>query len=155
MANPPPAPRAFAMTTLRNDILFLTRWVAHYGGAVGRENLFIILDGHDQHAPEGLGPVNILRLPHREASRASGDRRRARIMSDIARGLMRLYDIAIVTDVDEFLILDPALGQDLVPYLASRRGATLSALGLDVGQHMDRESPLDPARPYAGRRDSA
>lgn len=152
MANPPPAPRAFAMTTLRNDILFLTRWVAHYGGAVGRENLFIILDGHDQHAPEGLGPVNILRLPHREASRASGDRRRARIMSDIARGLMRLYDIAIVTDVDEFLILDPALGQDLVPYLASRRGATLSALGLDVGQHMDRESPLDPARPFLEQR---
>lgn len=145
-------PRAFAMTTLRNDTLFLPRWVAHYGAAVGRENLFIILDGHDQSAPDGLGPVNILRLPHHPAPRATGDRRRARIMSDIARGLMRLYDIAILADVDEFLVLDPLVGQDLIGYLATRRGAAISALGLDVGQHMQLEQPLDPARPFLDQR---
>lgn len=145
-------PSAFALTTLRNDALFLPRWVAHYGAALGRENLFIIIDGHDQPIPEGLGPVNILRLPHHPAPRARGDRRRARLMSDFAHGLMRVYDIAIVTDVDEFLILDPATGQELVPYLAALRGATTSALGLDVGQHLEREHPLDPTRPFLDQR---
>ncbi len=146
------APRAFALTTLRNDTLFLPRWVAHYSASLGRENLYVILDGHDQPVPEGLGPVNILRLPHLPAPRATADRRRARIMSDIARGLMRLFDIAIVTDVDEFLVLDPAVGQDLVGYLAAGHGATSSALGLDIGQHMELEAALDPARPFLDQR---
>ncbi len=146
-------PHAFALTTLRNDRLFLPRWVAHYGTALGgREHLYVILDGHDQPVPAGLGPVNILRLPHLPASRAEADRRRARIMSDIARGLMRVHDIAIVTDVDEFLILDPDAGDDLLAYLAAGRGATASALGLDVGQHMAHEAPLDPARPFLEQR---
>lgn len=64
-------PRAFAMTTLRNDRLFLPRWVAHYGAALGgRAALYVILDGHDQPLPEGLGPVNVLRLPHVPAPRS-------------------------------------------------------------------------------------
>ena len=149
-------PHAFALTTLRNDRLFLPRWVAHYGAALGgREHLYVILDGHDQPLPEGLGPVNILRLPHLPAPRATADRRRARIMSDIARGLMRIYDMAIVTDVDEFLILDPAADSDLVAYLAAGRWATSSALGLDVGQHMELEEPLDPTRPFLEQRGHA
>lgn len=145
-------PTAFALTTVRNDRLFLPRWVAHYGALVGCGNLFVILDGHDQSLPEGLGDINVLRLPHRPAPRPKGDRRRARIMSDIARGLLRAHDIAIVTDVDEFLILDPAAGRDLVGYLAAGRGASSSALGLDVGRHMALEPPLDPARPFLEQR---
>ena len=77
---------------------------------------------------------------------------RSRARNDGGRGLMRVHDIAIVTDVDEFLIVDPDAGDDLLAYLAAGRGATASALGLDVGQHMAHEAPLDPARPFLEQR---
>ena len=143
-----------ALTTVRGEPVFLRKWVAHYGAALGAENLFVLLDGHDQEVPEGLGRANVLRLPHRPAPRAEGDRRRARIMSHIARGLFHLYDMVIATDVDEFLVADPATGQDLRAYLSglARPGAAISALGLDVGQHRRAEGPLDPARPWLAQR---
>lgn len=150
MASPPKS--ICALTTVRNDRLFLRKWVAHYGAALGHENLFVIIDGHDQPVPEGLGGANILRLPHRPAPRAEGDRRRARIMSDVARGLLQVHDMAIATDVDEFLLVDPAQGLGLRDYLSTLRGAAISALGLDVGQHLEREAPLDPARPFLEQR---
>lgn len=147
-----PQKRICALSTVRNDRLFLPKWIAHYGAALGHENLFIILDGHDQPLPEGVNGANILRLPHRPAPRAEGDRRRARIMSDFARGLLQVYDMAIATDIDEFLVVDPALGQGLRDYLGTLRGPAISALGLDVGQHLEREHPLDPQRPFLDQR---
>lgn len=146
--------QACAITTVRNAPFFLRKWVAHYGAAFGRANLFVLLDGPDQHLPEGLDGVNVIRLPHRPATRAQGDRRRARIMSAFARGLFHLFDAVIATDVDEYLIVDPRTGMGLAAYLAAqvRPPATLSALGLDLGQHPDLEAPLDSARPFLEQR---
>ena len=146
--------QACAITTVRNDPLFLRKWVAHYGATLGEANLFVLLDGHDQHLPEGLAGVNVIRLPHRPAPRAEGDRRRARIMSAFARGLFQLFDAVIATDVDEYLIADPRTGMGLADYLAARTRppATLSALGLDIGQHPEQEDRLDPDRPFLDQR---
>lgn len=141
-----------ALTTLRNDTLFLRRWAAYYGQELGAENLFIILDGHDQEPPENLGRVNIIRLPHHPAPRALGDRRRARVMSKIASGLLEYYDLAIATDVDEFIVLDPNQNSDLKTYLSKKRFSSLSALGLDVGQHPTLEHALDRDAPFLGQR---
>lgn len=146
-----------AMTTVRNDALFLPRWIAHYGATFGRENLLVILDGHDQQLPPDAGPVNLIRLPHQPLPRVPAMRRRARVMSDIARGLFRYHDMVIATDVDEFIVVDPALGVDLRGYLSalSRPPVAISALGLDVGQHLRLEPPLDPARPFLDQRSFA
>ena len=149
----PPAKTICALTTLRNDRFFLPKWIAHYGAALGPENLFVFLDGHDQPVPPtGTGGANVIRLPHRPAPRAEGDRRRARVMSGVARGLFELFDIVIVTDVDEFLVVDPATGQDLRGYLSGLRGPVASALGLDVGPHPDEAPALDPASPILQQR---
>jgi hypothetical protein len=150
-----PAPKTVcAMTTARSEPVFLKKWVAYYGAALGAENLFVLLDGHDQAVPEGLGMANVIRLPHRVAARAEGDRRRARIMSRFAQGLFQLFDMVIVTDVDEFLVVDPDRGKGLAEYLGAlhRPPVAISGLGLDVGQHLEEEGPLDPARPYLEQR---
>ena len=149
------APRIAAITTLRNDDLFLPRWIAHYGAAFGYRNLFVILDGHDQERP--ICPhgdlVNYLALPHLPLGRAAGDRRRARTMSDLGRALHRHFDVVLATDVDEFLLLDPQAGDDLAAYLGRvKHRASLSATGLDVAQNTETEPPLDPARPFLGQR---
>ncbi len=146
-----------AMTTVRNDALFLPKWISHYGDALGRENLFVILDGHDQPMPPDSGPVNVLRLPHQPLPRVPAMRRRARVMSKLAAGLFHYFDMAIATDVDEFIVVDPNHGAGLRAYLSAldRPPASLSSLGLDVGQHLTLEQAIDPARPFLDQRSFA
>jgi hypothetical protein len=144
-----------AMTTVRNDSLFLPKWIEYYGKAFGYKNLFVFLDGHDQPLPEhpNVDEVNFLRLPHMPLARSRGDRRRARIMSHLARGLFWLFDTILVMDVDEFLVLDPNAGDSLPDYLASKSSRpTLSGLGLDVGQHLEKEEAIDPSQPFLNQR---
>ncbi len=142
-----------AITTCRNDTFFLEKWVDYYARAFGAENIFVILDGHDQAAPANLGRANLMRLPHQPLERVPAMRRRARVMSDIARGLHRYFDIVIATDVDEFLVLDPDVGDDLAGYLSAISGRlSVSGLGLDVGQKLGEEGAIDPAKPFLAQR---
>jgi hypothetical protein len=149
----PNAPKSIAaLTTARNEPGFVQKWVAHYGAALGAENLFVLLDGHDQPVPEGLGRANVLRLPHRPAGRAAGDRRRARIMSHFAEGCFFSIDMVIATDVDEFLLVDPQSGQGLRAYLSglAQPPVAISALGLDVGPASGARRPARPGAPLSG-----
>lgn len=146
-----------ALTTVRNDPLFLEKWIAYYGAAFGRKHLFVVLDGHDQELPGNAGDINVLRLPFKPLPRVPAMRRRARVMSSIAAGLYHYFDVCIATDVDEYLVVDPKTGLNLYQYLSrlSRRWPAVSGLGLDVGQHLDKEDPLDPARPFLQQRSYA
>jgi len=145
-----------ALTTVRNDKIFLAKWIEHYGSALGRESLFVILDGYDQETPTNIQGVNLLRLPHQPLERVPAMRRRARVMSKIASGLFHYFDMAIATDVDEFIVVDPSLGMDLRSYLSSRTlPGSVSGLGLDVGQHLTLEEPLNPAHSFLAQRQFA
>ncbi|MBL4807068.1 MAG: glycosyltransferase family 2 protein [Rhodobacteraceae bacterium] len=142
-----------AITTVRNDAFFLEKWIQYYGAQLGLKNLYVFLDGHDQILPEAARDINTLFLPRQPLERVPAMRRRARVMSDLARGLFRYFDAVIVTDVDEFVIVDPALNLSLVDYLSSPHStSTLSGLGLDVGQHMELETPLDQTKPFLDQR---
>ena len=152
----PPLKRIAAITTVRNDTVFLEKWVRYYGRQLGVKNLYVFIDGHDQPLPEWLNDVNTLVLPHIPLKRVPAMRRRARVMSHLARGLFKYFDAVIVTDVDEFLIVDPELNQTLAEYLThSKAKTTLSGLGLDVGQHLELEAGLDPEQPFLDQRSYA
>ncbi|MBQ1964207.1 MAG: glycosyltransferase family 2 protein, partial [Tidjanibacter sp.] len=57
------------------------------------------------------------------------------------------------TDADEFLVVDPALGVSLADYLGGLKIRTsVSALGIDVGQHLDCEGVIDGSRPFLEQR---
>ena len=150
--------RIAAITTVRNDDLFLPKWIAYYGQRFGFQNLYVFLDGHDQPKPDcdGADRVNFLYLPHTPLERVPAMRRRARVMSHLAAGLFKYFDIVLATDVDEFLVVDPNVGQSLPDYLsASKRRTSVSGLGIDVGQHMQLEQPLDLSRPFLDQRQFA
>lgn len=135
-----PLKRIAAITTVRNDTVFLEKWVQYYGRQLGVKNLYVFIDGHDQPLPEWLKDVNTLVLPHIPLKRVPAMRRRARVMSHLARGLFKYFDAVIVTDVDEFLLVDPDVNLSLAEYLSqSKARTTLSGLGLDVGQHLELE----------------
>ena len=145
--------RIAAITTVRNDDLYLPRWIDYYGAAFGHKNLFVFLDGHDQNLPQNADDVNILRLPHLPLKRVPAMRRRAKIMSHLGQALHHNFDIVMAMDVDEFLILDPLKGDNLAEYLSSIEGkSTVSGLGLDVGQHVGNEAPLDKSLPFLDQR---
>lgn len=142
------------ITSVRNDRIYLRKWIDYYGGLFGKSALFVFLDGHDQVPPDNAAGVNLIRLPHIPAPREVGDRRRAQMISQLAGALHLLFDVVIATDVDEFILPDPARDHDLRAFLLRYQpvGATVSGLGLDIGQHMSLETALDPARPFLDQR---
>lgn len=141
--------RIAAITMARNDEFFLSRWIEYYGRQIGKQNLYIYLDGTDQVVPKNAGAAHINKLPHVDLSRAAGDRYRIDLMSGLAAKLFeRGYDIVIGCDTDEFLIVDPDTNKSLKQYLSELDIRTsVSGLGLDVGQNMRCESSLDKSKP--------
>lgn len=145
-----------AITMSRDDEFFLSRWVAYYGKQFGTENLYIILDGTDQKKPKNAGNAHITKLPHKPMSRAAGDKYRIGKLSELAHDLLKTYDIVIGCDSDEFLIIDPNTKKTLAEYLSELNiKTTVSGLGLDIGQHMKYEQPLDTEMPLLEQREYA
>lgn len=145
-----------AITMARNDEFFLSRWIKYYGDEIGTENLYIYLDGTDQKIPKNAGDAHITKLPHHDMARATGDKYRIGLMNDLARELLKTYDIVIGCDCDEFLIVDPNTGKSLAEYLSETKiKNTLSGLGLDVGQNMKHEKTLDARAPLLPQREYA
>lgn len=148
--------RIAAITMARNDEFFLGRWIKYYGEQIGLENLYIYLDGTDQVIPENAGVAHIKKLPHRDMPRAAGDKYRIGLMNDLARELLKKYDIVIGCDCDEFLIVDPKTNKSLAEYLSEIKiKNTVSGLGLDVGQNMNSEPELDANLPILTNREYA
>ena len=142
-----------AITMARNDEFFLSRWVDYYGRELGTENLYIILDGTDQNTPKNAHGANIIKLPHTDMSRAVGDKYRIGKISDLAGELFKKYDIVLGCDSDEFLIVDPATKESLSKYLSKLTyRTTVSGLGLDIGQNMNKEKKLDTKKSMLGQR---
>jgi hypothetical protein len=76
-----------AISMVRNDLFFISKWIKYYGLQFGEENLYLVLDGHDQPLPEKYDKINVIRVPHRKLSRTKGDRNRAKLVSNLAKSL--------------------------------------------------------------------
>jgi len=148
--------RIAVISMARNDKIFIQKWINYYGSEFGFENLYLILDGHDQNIPENSEKINIIRVPHIELNRLNGDRNRSQIVSKIAQGLFLRYDRVLAMDIDEFLVIDPKLNISLKNYLNGKfKASSISALGLDVGQHLKEEVPIDLNKPFLEQRSYA
>lgn len=137
-----------ALTMAWKSHNFLRKWVAHYGDAFGRENLFIMSHGHDPiHAEIGAG-CNIVTVPR--VFSTSFDFARWRAISGMARMLTEFYAVVIAGDCDEYVALNPqaASGQSLDQYLLAKApGRILSPLGFNIVNDPDAPSPVDWSKP--------
>ena len=137
----------------RNDAFFLKKWIAYYGAQLGEENLYIWLDGLDQSLPDYQGPAHVTAVERLGGQVVAAEKRRLRFLSDRQAELLRQYDLVIGVDADEFLVVDPQLGKSLGEYLSGCNIHTsLSGLGLDVGQHLQQEGPIDASLPFLQQR---
>jgi hypothetical protein len=144
------------VTMARNDEFFLNRWVAYYGKQFGEENLYIYLDGLDQHRPSGAGNANVEIVEKKGYHVVDAEKQRLAYLSDRAAELLQGYDLIIGCDADEFLLLDPKINKTLAEYLSeSKIPITISGLGLDFGQHLTFEKTLDQTKPFLQQREYA
>ncbi len=149
-------PRICAVSMARNDDFFIEKWISYYGAQLGQENLYLVLDGQGQPLKEEYGKINVIRVPHIDLGRSKGDRNRAGLVSRMAGALFTRYDIVIAHDIDEILVVDPNTGGSLAEYLARPvKRTSLSALGLDVGQHIKDEQAIDTDKPFLSQRSFA
>ena len=145
-----------AITMARNDEFFLNRWIAYYGKLLGEENLYVYLDGTDQKAPKEAGRANIIIVEKKGYHVVDAEKQRLGFLSDCAAELLQQYDLIIGCDADEFLAVDPKTGKTLPEYLSGINIKTsVSALGLDFGQHLTLEKPLDKTKPFLEQREYA
>lgn len=148
--------RVAVVTMCRGDLHFLERWIAYYGSLFGRENLYIYIDGDDQPLPANHHLLNIKVFKHYELSRAQGDKYRIALLNDLSSKLFANgYEAVIGTDSDEFLATDPSLKLSLADLLVQYRARgfkAISALGIDLGQKLPEEEPLDPSKPILAQR---
>tara|TARA_Y100000389_G_scaffold204826_1_gene259951 strand:+ start:4227 stop:5069 length:843 start_codon:yes stop_codon:yes gene_type:complete len=141
------------ISMVRSDTFFADKWITYYGSQFGFENLYLFIDGLDQKLPSLSKKINCYQIPHVEYSRVKSDRKRSRYISKFACDLFVKYEIVLAMDIDEFLTVDPFLKISLKDYLSKDfKSSSLSALGLDVGQHPSIEKPIDLSKPFLSQR---
>lgn len=144
-----------AITMVRDDDFFLRKWVDYYGKELGRDNLYILFDGEDQKVAdfcEGTHTFIHKRLNNRIVE---GERMRLGLLSDKAQELLEKegYDLVIGVDCDEFIVVDPKLDKGLIDFLSEQPiDYTISPLGVDIGQHLEKESEIDSNRNFLEQR---
>lgn len=142
-----------ALTMVRNDEFYLKKWVAYYGKELGMENLYVYLDGKDQEIPQWCPGVNVVAVDKIPGQVVEAEKGRLDFLSTTAAELLKSYDLVIGTDADEFLIVDPKLGQSLSEYLTDADiDVSLSGLGVDVGQHTDQEGDISEEATFLSQR---
>lgn len=137
----------------RNDEFYLKKWVEYYGRELGRENIFVFLDGKDQPVPDFCEGVSVTPCDKIPGKVVELDKRRSAFLSAVAADLLKRYDLVIGVDTDEFVVPDPALGLSLPEYLSQLDIKTsVSALGIDVGQDLRTEKDIDASEPFLSQR---
>ncbi|MGL6209410.1 MAG: glycosyltransferase family 2 protein, partial [Paracoccaceae bacterium] len=147
-----PARIAF-VTMVRDEPVFLPLWIAHYAKIAPREHMFVIVDGFDQRIPEVAEGLQVIQLPQIPVA-AGFDEARWRMLTAFANALLERFDIVVLNDVDELIVLDPQFGDDLAGAIAeAQQIGVISPFAVDMIHRTDLEpAPLVPDAPILRQR---
>lgn len=142
------ADKCAALTMAWRSYDFLKKWIAHYEGEFGRENLFIVSHGGDEkHARIGAG-CNIINVPRQIDEDIEVMRWRS--LTGLVRMLGEYYKVVLVSDSDEYMHVDPDLsgGLSLSDYLLTHCNEdVLSPVGFHLLNDPEAPAPIDWAAP--------
>ena len=146
--------RIAALTMARNDDFYLRKWVEYYGAQLGRENLYIFLDGLGQVVGDFCAGTHARAVEKIGSQVIEAEKGRLRFLSGKAAELLAGgYDLVIGVDADEFIVVDPKLGLSLPAYLSMLEiKDSVSALGLDFGQKIGEEEEIREDEPFLHQR---
>jgi hypothetical protein len=141
------------MTVVRDEQIMLPRWVSYYASQLGMESLIVIDDNSTDGSTSGLD-CTVHRIPGFHPRKFNSER--DRLVSGLASGLLVTYDAVLYTDVDEFLVADPARYDGLRDLVRARKDQpVLAPLALNVVHHPEAEGALRRRRPVIGQRQFA
>jgi hypothetical protein len=144
---------ACALTHVRHEGYFLEKWIAHYGAIVGRENLYVVIDGDDWEPEVDLSGIKTEILRDAPRRRIQNDRFMAHEMSTRANGLRKSYAHVIRGDCDEYVVIDPETGLNWPEALHELgEDGYIFALGVDVVQAREELDAVARDRPLLGQR---
>lgn len=152
----PPArrrPAIAAITVVRDEKQMLPRWIDYYGSQLGLDSLIVVDDNSTDGSTEGLD-CTVHRIPPFRGG--AFNRPRSRLVSGIAEGLLATYDGVLFTDVDEFVIADPARYDGLRHFFRANSSLDVVApIALNVLHQPQAEGRLRARRPIIGQRQYA
>lgn len=138
---------------VRNDDFYLRKWTEYYGRELGESNLYVFLDGKDQPLPDWCPEAHVEAVEKIGTQVVSAEKGRLKFLSEKAAELLKTYDLVIGTDADEFIVVDPKLGQGLSDYLNYNAvDGSMSGLGIDMGQKLGEECDITDDRPFLSQR---
>ena len=104
------------VTMVYRDYFILERWYGYYAEMIGPENLYIFSHGPDPRHDEIAKGANVIHIP-RDETRYRFERRRWNMMSGFVTSMLMYYNWMILSDVDEFVVADPAVSRTVVDHL--------------------------------------
>jgi Glycosyl transferase family 2 len=138
----------FALTFAYNEHFFLPRWAEYYGSQLGMENLFVLDHGSSDLSTQGLGRVNIIRVPRTPFD----DVRKCQYASYQHAALLQYYDAGFVMDVDEFIVADPQKYKNLREFASKTQAEALACVGLELCHIRSLEPAYNDALPVLFQR---
>ena len=146
-----------ALTMVHEEDFFLERWIAHWRRFIPSEHIYILNHGGNADVAKLGAGCNVIRLPY-DATKNSVNQRRWQILSQHASALTQFFNWVACNDVDEFVVLDPAISQDLPGYLAEitarrRVPAAITTFAIEMVHVPEIEpEPIVPGQPIIGVR---
>ena len=107
-----------AMTMVGGDHFFLRRWVEYYSRQLGRENCYVLSHGGDPEHKKIAEGCNVIYLPY-DPTRDCFNQRRWQMLSRLTSAFTSFYNWVLVGDVDELVVVDPAVSPSLRDYVAA------------------------------------
>ena len=146
-------PRIAFVTMVRDEPVFLPIWIRHYAAVVPPEHLFVICDGFDLPVPDVPPGLQVLRVPQIPVT-PGFEAGRWRMLTSFANALLERFDVVVLNDVDELIVVDPAAGCDLRTAVAEACDiGVISPFAVELVHRLDLEpEPFDPGQPVLRQR---
>ena len=138
----------FALTFAYNEHFLLPKWAQYYGSQLGMENLFVLDHGSSDLSTEGLGRVNIIKVPRTPFD----DVRKCQFASYQHSALLQYYDAGFVMDADEFIVADPRKYKNLREFASKTQADALACVGLELCHIRSREPEYTDTLPMLFQR---
>jgi glycosyl transferase family 2 len=136
-----------AVTMVYNEPVMLSLWAKYYSKNFGAASCYVVDHGSTDGSTANLD-VNLLRIPRSPMN----DIKRAEFLSSFCSSLLEWYESVIYTDVDEFLVPDPANYVSLNDFCQRLNNPVTTAIGFDVQHIPELEGPLSADVPVLRQR---
>ena len=130
-------------TMVREDPEYLGLWLEHWRRQVPDNAIFVLDDARDPALKTEIAPTNYVHVPERPNDVVM-DIDRWRWIAGFMAILLKRFDLAAFTDVDEFLVADPETGMSVPELLKTAIAPVSHAVGIEpIHQTRVDPAPLD------------